>query len=362
MRAGMKWITVFEGALLRIAGFKLAAPQWLTIEPTNVCNQSCPICGAAQGMKTERGYLPWDLFREITRQASALKPERIFLHARGEPLLHPRIVDMVTELSRCSFQTELFTNGDLLTPELASSLRRAGLGRMVISFPEVSEANTLSCRGRRLPEGYTAQLAQSLPAWDHAGGRAVLRVTVLPGELTDPISSIREFLFRWLTTPGVHRIDFGTYQPWPRHAIERYLPVIFSRPRRCQLLLHSITVLWDGRVTPCSYDVDGLLCMGSCSETSLARFFNGVPLRRWRRLVYRNSPKRPSLCKSCLVNRVPYLSASISKADLPSGCSASRRQWMQRQARRIFREIHAPLQVRRRGRRSPGFKAATSMQ
>ena len=56
----------------------------------------------------------------------------------GEPLLHPRFLDMVLLAKRRGLRTEVTTNALLLTTGLASGLLKAGLDQLVVSIDGAS--------------------------------------------------------------------------------------------------------------------------------------------------------------------------------------------------------------------------------
>jgi radical SAM protein with 4Fe4S-binding SPASM domain len=58
----------------------------------------------------------------------------------GEPLLHPRLVDMVRLAREHSVVPNLTTNGNLLTREMAHELKEAGLGQTQVSLNGADEA------------------------------------------------------------------------------------------------------------------------------------------------------------------------------------------------------------------------------
>ena len=56
----------------------------------------------------------------------------------GEPLLHPRIADMVDYASGLPEKIEMITNGSLLTLGMITDLLHCGLNRMVVSIQGTS--------------------------------------------------------------------------------------------------------------------------------------------------------------------------------------------------------------------------------
>ncbi|MBP5511033.1 MAG: radical SAM protein [Kiritimatiellae bacterium] len=87
----------------------------MEVEVTTVCNFRCPYCYVSGDIPCHT--MPYALFEEILAQARKLGARRIVLLG-GEPMLHPRIADMVAAIHAGGMIPELFTNGVRLTEEL----------------------------------------------------------------------------------------------------------------------------------------------------------------------------------------------------------------------------------------------------
>jgi len=119
----------------------LCSPETLHLALTNVCDQSCPGCFYSKGNKSPEIFLFSELFKKILKEAQKAKVFQ-FAFGGGEPLLHPQILPFVKETKRANIVPNITTNGNLLTLELASELKKAGLGQLQISLdgssPEVN--------------------------------------------------------------------------------------------------------------------------------------------------------------------------------------------------------------------------------
>ncbi len=89
------------------------------VEVTNKCNLNCSTC-MRNVWDVKYGAMSEDLFERILLSFQDLpnKPE-LFLGGYGEPLSHPRILDMIERAKMRGHRVSLITNGILLT-ELAS--------------------------------------------------------------------------------------------------------------------------------------------------------------------------------------------------------------------------------------------------
>lgn len=312
----------FSRTIASLSGHQWFQPRYLVIESTSHCQLNCDVCGATSAhCSRRRGMMRWELFEHLADQAAQLRPERVCLHAFGEPLLHPRIVDMVELLHRRGLAAELVTNGELLTPELARGLRQAGLCELGISHPNLSPRNYLACRGKPAPPDIDARIARAVAEWEGCDRRVSIRCLTIKKLLSKGAPETAVFLDRWLATPGVSIVALHGYLPWPKHVCPELIDFLLARPRRCQVGMRSLSVLWDGVVTACSYDVDAEVALGQVPRDSLTGLYNGAALRRLRRLWMKRSPHLPALCRHCLVPRCPTAAVWIGG-----------REWQERMA------------------------------
>lgn len=113
-----------------------SSPYILRVEATNTCNLRCPGCATGLGINpTPKGFLDLDAFRRVLDEVS---PTLLLtrLDGLGEPLLHPRIADLVALAHARGSATALSSHfGErTLRPGLAADLVDAGLDYLVVSI------------------------------------------------------------------------------------------------------------------------------------------------------------------------------------------------------------------------------------
>ncbi len=79
------------------------------VEITNICNLSCHFCPKS---KREQKYMSLSSFEIILKE---IKPftDYIYLHVKGEPLLHPHIGEFLDLAHSRGFKVNITTNGSL---------------------------------------------------------------------------------------------------------------------------------------------------------------------------------------------------------------------------------------------------------
>ena len=94
-------------------------PVKLWIETTSRCNLSCTLCPNKDLDGEQKGDMDLDLYKKIIDEAKDFVYEVNLFH-RGEPLLHPDIIDMIEYAKKSGLKTRIHTNGVLLNEELSA--------------------------------------------------------------------------------------------------------------------------------------------------------------------------------------------------------------------------------------------------
>lgn len=125
----------------------LSTPFLLFLEPTNRCNFTCRFCPTGdpsllRSVGRKPTHMPMELFEKVVHDLEAF-PDRIKslnLYKDGEPLLHPRFVDMLRTVKKAGIADSIRvkSNGSLLNPDLNRQLVDAGLDWIGISVEGVS--------------------------------------------------------------------------------------------------------------------------------------------------------------------------------------------------------------------------------
>lgn len=115
---------ISHGVTLRRPATQLAK---VYIEPTSRCNLTCRIC-IRSSWNEAQGHMDEGTFERLLDSLRRLEQKpAVVLGGFGEPLFHPRIVEMVTHLKEVAQSLELITNGMLLTDAMMDAFIRLPL-------------------------------------------------------------------------------------------------------------------------------------------------------------------------------------------------------------------------------------------
>lgn len=292
------------------------------LEITNQCNLSCSFCS-----KTSRPprRMTLEEFSYAARQVRSYT-QHIYLHVKGEPLLHPSLGDFLDIAWEEGLQVNLTTNGTLLSSKQALLLSKPALRQVNISLHSLPEQH-----GQHSSVGFTQQeyLESCIRFAKAASNRSVgpcytvFRMWNLDSQNAEPFDKekssfspkqqqnqqILQFLQAAFSPAGppltqtvpcrsrtlMSNVFFSqeTSFVWPS----------LSHPHRsnegfCHGGRRMLAVLADGSVVPCCLDGDGIMELGNLFQTPLSEI---LATRRYQEMVQGLSRRllTEPLCQRC---------------------------------------------------------------
>ena len=275
-------------------------PIRLWIEPTSICNLRCVMCLNEKLPPSQKGRMDFALFKKIIDEAREYVYD-VYLHHRGEPLLHPQFTEMVKYAKRRSLRVKFHTNATLLTREKSEQILDSGLDLISFSFDGFSEevyeevrinakfektveniGEFLKLKGkRRQSKPYTVIEEIEFPRYsEHYGG----------GE--------KEKFSRKFRSLGLDELIFkklynwaGDYEvPGQKTGREDYAV--------CTFPWYSSVILWDGTVVPCPQDYFARIKLGNVSQKRLSEIWNDKPYLELRKKMF-HSLEDLAPCNKC---------------------------------------------------------------
>ena len=126
----------------------------IEVKPVTGCNLGCIFCSISEGPNPKKDLLV-DLDYLVQGFREHIKIKKLPIEAnigpQGEPLLYPKIIELITELKNTP-NVEIIsinTNGLLLNEELIDKLKDAGLTRINLSLHTLNEEKATKLAGSR---------------------------------------------------------------------------------------------------------------------------------------------------------------------------------------------------------------------
>lgn len=119
----------------------LGRPYSISIEPTTRCNLSCPECPVGnKSLSRQKGDISVENFKEILEKVQEdILYANLFL--QGEPMMHPRLEELISAAAKKKIYTCISTNGHFLNGKTCAGLIQSGLSRIIISLDGTDEAS-----------------------------------------------------------------------------------------------------------------------------------------------------------------------------------------------------------------------------
>jgi len=274
------------------------APYRIWIEPTNRCNLACTMCPNKDFNKNELGNMDLGLFRSVIDQCKNYVHD-VNLHHRGEPLLHPDLVEMVGYASKKGVKVKLHTNATTLTETLSHQLIEAGLRLISFSFdgytPQVYEKIRIGAKFERT----LSNIHRFLEIKREVGKlepRTVLEVMEFDGKSYNPVQ--RDEFIHDLKKRGIDKLIIKQPHNWAGNLdLDTFEKSSFSA---CTFPWHALVVLWDGRVGSCPHDFFAKNIYGNANEEYLKDIFNNTQIQELREQMLKSSLSAlESPCREC---------------------------------------------------------------
>lgn len=282
-------------------------PIRLWIELTNVCNLNCVMCLSKSIPKGERGFMDFDLYKKVIDEAADFVYD-IYLHHRGESLLHPDVFKMIKYAKKRNISTRLHTNATLLNEEKSFLLLNSGLDFLSFSFDGYDEETYENIRRGGGFERTLANIVRFLKMKKNKKKNSPFTVlTVIDfsskekGNLTREKKKKKQFLSHFNSAPldalrirrphnwgGEYRVNEGSLN---HGLLLRFVP--------CTFLWYALVIFWDGTVLPCPQDFFGKLALGNVNQNSLVELWNSKKEKFLRENMTRNDYKVLSSCNKC---------------------------------------------------------------
>ena len=275
------------------ASWNLKAPDFprrLQIETTNRCNAACAMCPILQ-MKRAKGDMTWELWAKLVAELKSRPAlRRVMLHIMGEPLLHPRFVEMFRYLrEQAPHQpVEFSTNGSVLTSDKARELVEVGFEQINFSLDACSPETHAKIRKGLNFDKVMANLEGLIQIVAESGKN---RPRILVQMIKMDVNREEWPLFEKRWTGLAEKYPFfelyikeqwswGGYIDSGQAQMEQEKGIL-ALP--CSFPFDQLDVYYDGSVGFCCLDEDADLAVGDLNEQTLEEIWNSPRMGEIRR-------------------------------------------------------------------------------
>ncbi|SCX65504.1 radical SAM/SPASM domain-containing protein [Lysinibacillus fusiformis] len=252
------------------------------IEITSVCNLACSFCPPTERAK---GLIKVEQFNKILDE---IRPHTkyIYLHVKGEPLLHPRIDQLLDAAHAKGFKVNITTNGTLIKKNREKILGKPALRQINFSLHSFDGHEGSENREKYLGdildfvrESREYKTIISYRLWnlqqDHVSDVAARRnretLEILENEYN------LDYRIEEKVEPG-KGVKIGSNIYLNQDHEFRWPSLLEPEDEGkgfCHALRSQAAILVDGTVVPCCLDGEGIINLGNVHEKSFSEIVDG---------------------------------------------------------------------------------------
>lgn len=261
------------------------------IEITNNCNLKCSFCSE---VKRKRRFMTTEEFENILKKIKDYT-DYIYLHIKGEPLLHPNIIEFLRLADKYNLKVNLTTNGTLfskIAKELSEckSLHKINFSlhseNNIDNYCEEIFKNVELLKDKIIIYRLWTLKNNQLDSKSQEIVNKIRKYYNLPQETVDKIYTSNNIKIK-----STIYVDKDNEFSWPEvttHKSNGY----------CYALKTQIGILVDGTVVPCCLDSNGVVNLGNIFKESLEEIINSEKYISLKKSFQDRKPCE-KLCQSC---------------------------------------------------------------
>ncbi len=280
-------------------------PIRLWIETSSRCNLECRLCVNKDIDPDLKGDMDFSLYKKIIDEVKDYVFDVNLFH-RGEPLIHPRIIDMVKYANENKIKTRIHTNGTLLDEKLSRELIKSGLNLISFSFDGYSKETYEKNRINATYEDTIGNIITFLKIKKELKSRTpftIIQVMEFDENLSpeDFQKQKSEFIKKFDTLP-LDKLVIRTPHNWGGLLeIEGIKKVNRDKSKLipCTFPWYSLTIFYNGKVYLCPQDFAGEILIGDVNKDSIKDIFNNEFITVIRERFKNKNISDLSPCNSC---------------------------------------------------------------
>ena len=295
-------------------------PYAISVEPSSICNLSCPECPAGNNLlNRDSKFMSYSDFAIIIDQ---VKKYTIYLnlYLQGEPFLNNDIFRMIKYANENNIFTSTSTNGHFLNPDSAEKIIESGLKKIIISLDGTDQETYEKYR-----KGGTLSTVLK-------GIETLTELKIKKG-VNCPEIVIQFIVFRHnehqveeikriVNSQGINKIELKSAQVSNQKNYASLIPknkkfsryivnndtikIKSSLKNRCFRIWETLVITSDGNVVPCCFDKSGDFVIGSMKNNNLYTIWKTLAFNGFRKKILDERKKIPICCNCSEGLRIRY--------------------------------------------------------
>ncbi|MDY0217489.1 MAG: radical SAM/SPASM domain-containing protein, partial [Bacteroidales bacterium] len=278
-------------------------PIVFSIEPSAVCQLSCPECICGQGkLHRNCSFIDVSAFQKIIDQIKR-KSSIVNLFFQGEPFLHPQIIELIKIAKKAGLITVISSNAQMIDKKMAGDIVQSGLDVLIISVDGASQETYEKYR----KTGDFHKLKAAMSALNDSKIQLNSKISLIAQCLVtkdteQEIEKVRNdsrkngftLILKSLQVYHTENRDelLPNSEKYNRYSLKK------TQTKTCIRLWTHMLILTDGRVVPCCMDKNAEYAIDSAFVSTIQEMIQSNNRKSFISKVLKEK-NNIELCKNC---------------------------------------------------------------
>jgi MoaA/NifB/PqqE/SkfB family radical SAM enzyme len=249
-------------------------PLSIDIEASSACNLKCPMCTRTIGEKRKAPsskHFDFELYKRIIDEAVQIGVYALKLNWLGEPLMNPRIIDMIKYAKQSGIEDVLMnTNAVLLNESMAHGIVEAGLDNIIFSFDSPYKEAYEKIRVGAVYEQVLENIRRFHAIRQELGSLSPLSRVQMVLTPENEVS-LQDFIDLFIDT-----VDIIAYNTYKEHDVNRRSLHTDGIEFCCSQVFQRLLVSAEGKVGICCYDTERSVETVNIKDATIHSVWNGT--------------------------------------------------------------------------------------
>jgi radical SAM protein with 4Fe4S-binding SPASM domain len=281
-----------------------AFPMMLVLSFVYPCNAECPHCpytnSNIRDSYKDVPYMPEAIFKKIADESG---PYGAYLRISGggEPMLHPKAVELLTYAKKVGCKVGLITNGSAFTERNSRPLLESGVDMIEFSV-DACDPETYAIVRKGLKWDRLLQNARRmLDMRNRLGSSSKIEASGVNQNGVD-IAAVERF---WRGEIGVDNFIKRKFLTWGVNTTldasrsADPAPYLDTEEVPCPFIFERLNIDSRGNVMVCGYDIAANTSMGMVGQQSIKEIWHGEGFRHYREKHLAKRGNDIPMCRTC---------------------------------------------------------------
>ena len=275
-------------------------PTHLDIENTNTCNLRCVMCphgNPTAEFKKSLGFMDFEFYKRIIDEGVKKGLCSIKLNWRGEPLMHPKLPQMIRYAkAKGVLEVLINTNGQLLTKEKSRQLIDAKLDYIIFSFDAFNKKTYEKIRvGADFEKGI--KNIENFIRIRNSKKRKKPLIRMQMVKMDSNKHEIDDYIKYW--EPKVDLLSTQDYTSRGEGENKLKTQEEYDGRLACPQLWQRMIITWDGKVIMCCRDWESENIIGDLKKQTIEEVWRGRKLKSIRDIHKKRDLDKIPVCEKC---------------------------------------------------------------